>query len=67
MSDLLAVPESRAFPLRRLLQPLLGARHVVLHTHVHADGDGGRLAGGPGRVAGGPRGSCYHREPHAVP
>ncbi|HEU0301859.1 MAG TPA: DHH family phosphoesterase, partial [Longimicrobium sp.] len=40
MSDLLAVPESRAFPLRRLLQPLLGARHVALHTHVHADGDG---------------------------
>ncbi|HEU4881622.1 MAG TPA: bifunctional oligoribonuclease/PAP phosphatase NrnA [Longimicrobium sp.] len=40
MSDLLAVPESRAFPLRRLLQPLLGARHVSLHTHVHADGDG---------------------------
>jgi bifunctional oligoribonuclease and PAP phosphatase NrnA len=40
MSDLLAVPESRSFPLRRLLQPLLGARHVVLSTHVHADGDG---------------------------
>ena len=40
MSDLLAVPESRAFPLRRLLQPLLGARWVALHTHVHADGDG---------------------------
>jgi phosphoesterase RecJ-like protein len=40
MSDLLAVPESRAFPLRRLLQPLLGARSVALHTHVHADGDG---------------------------
>lgn len=40
MSDLLAVPESRAFPLRRLLQPLLAARHVVLHTHVNADGDG---------------------------
>jgi bifunctional oligoribonuclease and PAP phosphatase NrnA len=40
MSDLLAVPESRAFPLRRLVQPLLGARHVALHTHVHADGDG---------------------------
>jgi bifunctional oligoribonuclease and PAP phosphatase NrnA len=40
MSDLLAVPESRSFPLRRLLQPLLGARQVVLSTHVHADGDG---------------------------
>ena len=40
MSELLAVPESRAFPLRRLLQPLLGARSVALHTHVHADGDG---------------------------
>jgi bifunctional oligoribonuclease and PAP phosphatase NrnA len=40
MSDLLAVPESRAFPLRRLLQPLLGARQLVLTTHVHADGDG---------------------------
>jgi phosphoesterase RecJ-like protein len=40
MSDLLAVPESRAFPLRRLLQPLLAARSVVLTTHVHADGDG---------------------------
>jgi phosphoesterase RecJ-like protein len=40
MSDLLAVPESRAFPLRRLLQPLLAARRVVLHTHVNADGDG---------------------------
>lgn len=41
MSELLAVPESRAFPLRRLLQPLLAARSVVLVTHVHADGDGG--------------------------
>ncbi|HWK90218.1 MAG TPA: bifunctional oligoribonuclease/PAP phosphatase NrnA [Longimicrobium sp.] len=40
MSELLAVPESRAFPLRRLLQPLLAARHVVLTTHVNADGDG---------------------------
>jgi phosphoesterase RecJ-like protein len=40
MNDLLAVPESRSFPLRRLLQPLLGARRVVLCTHVHADGDG---------------------------
>lgn len=40
MSDLLAVPESRSFPLRRLLQPLLGARQVVLSTHLNADGDG---------------------------
>jgi phosphoesterase RecJ-like protein len=40
MTDLLDVPESRAFPLRRLLQPLLAARHVTLHTHVQADGDG---------------------------
>ena len=41
MSELLTVPESRAFPLRRLLQPLLGAQSITLHTHVHADGDGG--------------------------
>jgi bifunctional oligoribonuclease and PAP phosphatase NrnA len=40
MSELLAVPESRSFPLRRLLQPLLAARRPVLTTHVHADGDG---------------------------
>lgn len=40
MTDLLEIPESRAFPLRRLLQPLLGARRVTLHTHVNADGDG---------------------------
>jgi bifunctional oligoribonuclease and PAP phosphatase NrnA len=39
-SDLLAVPESRAFPLRRILQRLLAARSVVLVTHVNADGDG---------------------------
>ena len=38
--DLLAVPESRAFPLRRVLQRLLAARRVVLVTHVGADGDG---------------------------
>jgi bifunctional oligoribonuclease and PAP phosphatase NrnA len=38
--DLLAVPESRAFPLRRALQRLLAARSVVLVTHVNADGDG---------------------------
>ena len=38
--DLLAVPDSRSFTLRRLLQRLLHARRVVLVTHVHADGDG---------------------------
>jgi phosphoesterase RecJ-like protein len=38
--DLLAVPETRSFTLRRLLQRLLAARRVVLVTHVHADGDG---------------------------
>jgi phosphoesterase RecJ-like protein len=38
--DLLAVPESRAFPLRRVVQRLLAARRVVLVTHVGADGDG---------------------------
>jgi len=38
--DLLAVPESRAFPLRRILQRLLAARSVVTVTHVNADGDG---------------------------
>jgi bifunctional oligoribonuclease and PAP phosphatase NrnA len=39
-SDLLTIPDSRAFPLRRLLQPLLASRRLVLTTHVHADGDG---------------------------
>jgi bifunctional oligoribonuclease and PAP phosphatase NrnA len=38
--DLLTVPESRAFPLRRILQRLLSARSVVTVTHVNADGDG---------------------------
>lgn len=40
LSDLLAVPESRAFPLRRILQRLLSAQSVVTVTHVNADGDG---------------------------
>ena len=39
-TDLLAVPDTRSFTLRRLLQRLLAARRVVLVTHVHADGDG---------------------------
>ena len=39
-SDLLAVPASRADDLARVLERLLAARHVVLTTHVHADGDG---------------------------
>ena len=38
--DLLEVPDSRQFTLRRVLQRLLAARRVVLTTHVHADGDG---------------------------
>ena len=38
--DLLTVPETRSFTLRRLLQRLLAARRVVLVTHVNADGDG---------------------------
>ncbi|HYJ80871.1 MAG TPA: bifunctional oligoribonuclease/PAP phosphatase NrnA [Longimicrobiaceae bacterium] len=38
--DLLDVPDSRSFTLRRVLQRLLAVRRVVLTTHVHADGDG---------------------------
>ena len=37
---LLDVPDSRSFTLRRVAQRLLGARRVVLTTHVNADGDG---------------------------
>jgi phosphoesterase RecJ-like protein len=37
---LLDVPDSRSFTLRRVAQRLLAARHVVLTTHVNADGDG---------------------------
>jgi phosphoesterase RecJ-like protein len=37
---LLDVPDSRSFTLRRVGQRLLGARRVVLTTHVNADGDG---------------------------
>jgi phosphoesterase RecJ-like protein len=40
LNDLLDVPDSRSFTLRRVLQRLLGARRVVLVTHVNADGDG---------------------------
>ncbi|HET6232793.1 MAG TPA: bifunctional oligoribonuclease/PAP phosphatase NrnA [Longimicrobiaceae bacterium] len=40
MTELLAIPELRAQALRRVLSPLLAARHVVLTTHVGADGDG---------------------------
>ncbi|HEX8695074.1 MAG TPA: bifunctional oligoribonuclease/PAP phosphatase NrnA [Longimicrobium sp.] len=40
LNDLLDVPDSRSFTLRRVLQRLLAARRVVLTTHVHADGDG---------------------------
>ncbi len=40
MSDTLAVPESRREPLRRIAELLLGARCIVLSTHVNADGDG---------------------------
>jgi phosphoesterase RecJ-like protein len=39
-SDLLAVPDTRSFSLRRILQRVLAARRVVLTTHVNADGDG---------------------------
>jgi phosphoesterase RecJ-like protein len=39
-NDLLDVPDSRSFTLRRVLQRLLAARRVVLVTHVNADGDG---------------------------
>ncbi|HEX2094284.1 MAG TPA: DHH family phosphoesterase, partial [Longimicrobiaceae bacterium] len=39
-SDLLAIPEPRVEDLRRVLERLREARHVVLTTHVHADGDG---------------------------
>ncbi|HEX5725351.1 MAG TPA: bifunctional oligoribonuclease/PAP phosphatase NrnA [Longimicrobiaceae bacterium] len=39
-ADLLAVPDTRSFSLRRVLQRLLAARRVVLTTHVNADGDG---------------------------
>lgn len=37
---LLDVPDSRSFTLRRVGQRLLGARRVVLTTHVNSDGDG---------------------------
>ena len=37
---LLDVPDSRSFTLRRVAQRLLGARRVVLVTHVNSDGDG---------------------------
>jgi phosphoesterase RecJ-like protein len=40
MSDLLAVPEHRRGPLASILQLLAGAQHVLLTTHVNADGDG---------------------------
>lgn len=40
LSDLLAVPDSRAARLRTVLDRILAARRVVLTTHVHADGDG---------------------------
>jgi phosphoesterase RecJ-like protein len=39
-NDLLDIPDSRSFTLRRVLQRLLAARRVVLVTHVNADGDG---------------------------
>ncbi|HEX8907068.1 MAG TPA: bifunctional oligoribonuclease/PAP phosphatase NrnA [Longimicrobiaceae bacterium] len=39
-AGLLDVPDSRSFTLRRVAQRLLGARRVVLTTHVNADGDG---------------------------
>lgn len=38
--DLLRVPPERETELRPILQRLLGARRVVLTTHVNADGDG---------------------------
>ena len=40
MSDTLEVPQSRREPLARIAALLLGARRVVLTTHVNADGDG---------------------------
>ena len=40
LSELLAVPDSRAARLRTVLDRVLAARRVVLTTHVHADGDG---------------------------
>lgn len=40
LSELLAVPDSRAARLRTVLERVLAARRVVLTTHVHADGDG---------------------------
>jgi phosphoesterase RecJ-like protein len=39
-SELLEVPASRAAGLRAVRDRLLGARSVVLTTHVNADGDG---------------------------
>lgn len=47
--DLLAVPPARARALAPVLERLLAARHVVLTTHVHADGDG---SGSEAAVAG---------------
>lgn len=40
MHDLLAVPDHRRDPLIELLDILDDAAHVVLSTHVNADGDG---------------------------
>ncbi len=40
MSETLAVPSHRREPLERIAALLLGARCVVLTTHVNADGDG---------------------------
>jgi phosphoesterase RecJ-like protein len=40
ISDLLAVPQSRADELRRIIERASGVRRVLLTTHVNADGDG---------------------------
>jgi phosphoesterase RecJ-like protein len=40
LSDLDAIPAQRREPLARVLAALDSARHVVLTTHVNADGDG---------------------------
>jgi phosphoesterase RecJ-like protein len=39
-AELLAVPEVRREPLNRVVELLRNSRHIVLTTHVNADGDG---------------------------
>ena len=49
MPELITIPEARQGGLRELADALAGASHVVLTTHVNADGDG---AGSQAALAG---------------